>query len=232
MDFGFNEIIYKISTRPQQRVGSEVVWDKAEAALKNALDKCSVKWEILEGEGAFYGPKIEFSLKDSLNRLWQCGTIQVDFSIPEKLDAKYVSSNGNKEHPVILHRAILGSIERFIGILLEHYKGDLPLWLAPIQIVISTVTEAHNSYAEFLYNQFKDMNFRVEIDKRSKKIGYKVREHCLSLIPCQIIIGDKEVTKELITLRSNNNSVTMKIDTFISKLKKVLNSKTIWENKD
>tara|TARA_Y100001968_G_scaffold333878_1_gene400476 strand:+ start:34272 stop:36188 length:1917 start_codon:yes stop_codon:yes gene_type:complete len=202
--FGFENIIIKLSTRPQERVGSDEVWDKSEGALKEALNKKSLDWELLPGEGAFYGPKIEFSLKDSLDRIWQCGTIQVDFSMPERLNATYIDHKNNKKTPVMLHRAILGSFERFIGILIEEYEGKFPSWLAPTQIIIMSITERNVQSCKSIFNKLNEIGFRVELDLRNEKIGLKIREHTLQKIPFLIIIGDKEELNQKLTIRLLN----------------------------
>ena len=201
-DFGFEEVLIKLSTRPEQRVGSDEVWDKSEKALELALDNKGIDWELQPGEGAFYGPKIEFSLKDCLGRVWQCGTIQVDFSMPTRLDAQYVAEDGTRQTPVMLHRAILGSFERFIGILIEHYAGVMPVWLAPIQAVIVNITDSHREYCQKVEKTLKNKGFRVISDLRNEKIGFKIREHTIQKTPYMIVVGDKEVETDTITLRS------------------------------
>ncbi len=201
-DFGFNELIICLSTRPPQRVGSDAVWDKAEQALEQALDSKKLDWVLQPGEGAFYGPKIDFSLKDSLGRVWQCGTIQVDFSMPERLGAHYVAEDSHKHTPVMLHRAILGSIERFVGILIEEHAGAMPLWLAPVQAMILTITDKQNEYALELEKSLKKQGFRVESDLRNEKIGFKIREQTLQRIPYLLIVGPKEVQDQTIAVRA------------------------------
>ncbi len=200
-DFGFNNIIVKLSTRPEQRVGSDEVWDKAEQALELALNNKKLDWELQPGEGAFYGPKIEFSLKDCIGRVWQCGTIQVDFSMPGRLGAEYVDSNSSKQIPVMLHRAILGSLERFIGILIEEHAGELPLWLAPVQAVILNITDQQVEYAEMVKTQLLKQGFRVTTDLRNEKIGLKIREDTLQKVPYLLIIGKREVENQHVTVR-------------------------------
>ncbi len=200
--FGFSDVIIRLSTRPQQRVGSDEVWDKAEKALADALDSKGLEWQELPGEGAFYGPKIEFSLKDCLERVWQCGTIQVDFSMPERLDAQYVAEDGSRKVPVMLHRAILGSFERFIGILIEHYEGAFPLWLAPEQAVVMNITDKQAEYVKKVTNSLQNNGLRAICDLRNEKIGFKIREHTLQKIPYLIILGDKEVENEQISVRT------------------------------
>ena len=201
-DFGFDEIIYRLSTRPEQRVGSDESWDRAERALADALDAKKLPWEELPGEGAFYGPKIEFSLKDCIGRVWQLGTIQVDFSMPGRLDAQYVAEDGTRRVPVMLHRAILGSFERFIGILIEHYEGAFPIWLAPEQAVIVNITDAQGEYAKEITQSLQDKGFRVTSDLRNEKIGFKIREHAMSRVPFLLIVGEKEKESRTVTIRS------------------------------
>ena len=201
-DFGFEDVIIRLSTRPEERVGSDEVWDKAEAALADALAAKDLAYELLPGEGAFYGPKIEFSLKDCLGRVWQCGTIQVDFSMPGRLDAQYVAEDGSRQVPVMLHRAILGSFERFIGILIEHYEGAFPTWLAPQQAVVMNITDTQADYVEKVVDSLKNKGFRVENDLRNEKIGFKIREHTIQKIPYLLVIGDREVETQTVAVRS------------------------------
>lgn len=201
-DFGFNEVILKLATRPEARVGSDASWDKAEKALVQALDaRKGLEWSYSPGEGAFYGPKIEFSLKDCLGRVWQCGTVQVDFSMPDRLGAEYVSEQGERKTPVMLHRAILGSIERFIGMLIEHYAGHFPVWLAPIQVVIMTITDKQRDYAKKVARELENLGLRVKLDLRNEKISFKIREHSLQKVPYQLVVGAKEVETKQITVR-------------------------------
>ncbi|MEO1899505.1 MAG: threonine--tRNA ligase, partial [Methylococcales bacterium] len=178
------------------------VWDKAENALQIALDNKKLKWELQPGEGAFYGPKIEFSLKDCLDRVWQCGTIQVDFSMPERLEASYIAEDGSRQTPVMLHRAILGSLERFIGILIEQHAGTFPLWLSPVQLMVMNIASRHSEYAEEVCQQLKNLGYRVKIDLRNEKIGFKIREHSMQRVPYLLIIGDKELENQTIAVRS------------------------------
>ncbi|WP_417765423.1 threonine--tRNA ligase [Spongiibacter tropicus] len=201
-DFGFTEVIYRLSTRPEQRVGSDEDWDRAEQALALALDSKSLPWEELPGEGAFYGPKIEFSLKDCIGRVWQLGTIQVDFSMPGRLGAQYVDESGQRRTPVMLHRAILGSFERFIGILIEHYEGAFPLWLAPVQAVICNITDAQAEYVTEVEEFLQDRGFRAESDLRNEKIGFKIREHTIQKVPYILVVGDKEVENRTVAVRA------------------------------
>jgi threonyl-tRNA synthetase len=201
-DFGFDEILVKLSTRPAKRVGSEEQWDRAEAALKTALEHKGLHYEVQPGEGAFYGPKIEFSLKDSIGRVWQCGTMQLDFSMPGRLGAEYVAEDNARRVPVMLHRAILGSFERFIGILIEHYAGAMPVWLAPVQAVVMNITENQAVYAGEVAGALKSAGFRAEMDLRNEKISYKIREHSLQKLPYQVIVGDKEVAAQKVAVRT------------------------------
>ncbi|MGD9660261.1 MAG: threonine--tRNA ligase [Porticoccaceae bacterium] len=201
-DFGFNEVIYRLSTRPEKRVGSDESWDKAEKALADALDSKNLPYEILPGEGAFYGPKIEFSLKDCIGRVWQLGTIQVDFSMPGRLDAQYVAEDGSRQVPVMLHRAILGSFERFIGILIEHYEGAFPVWLAPEQAVVANITDKQADYVKEVTLSLQNRGFRVINDLRNEKIGFKIREHTIQKVPYIAVVGDKETETHTVAVRT------------------------------
>ncbi len=201
-DFGFTDIIYRLSTRPEQRVGSDEVWDKSEKALAEALNAANLEWEELPGEGAFYGPKIEFSLKDAIGRVWQCGTIQCDFSMPSRLSAQFVSEDGTRQTPVMLHRAILGSLERFIGILIEETEGSLPAWLSPEQVVVMNITDRQSQYCEELVKRFNSTGLRAKTDLRNEKIGFKIREHTLQRVPYLIVVGDKEVEQQQVAVRT------------------------------
>ncbi len=201
-DFGFDKVLVKLSTRPANRVGSDEVWDKAEAALEEALNSKGLEWQLQPGEGAFYGPKIEFSLSDCLDRVWQCGTIQVDFSMPERLGAVYVGEDGSKHTPVMLHRAILGSMERFIGILVEHYAGYFPLWLAPVQVAVLNITDSQAEYAKEVVQGLEQQGLRAVADLRNEKIGFKIREHSMQRVPYLIILGEKELESRTVSLRT------------------------------
>ncbi len=203
-DFGFNEIIYRLSTRPPQRVGSDEDWDRAEKALAEALDAKNLAWEELPGEGAFYGPKIEFSLKDCIGRVWQLGTIQVDFSMPGRLDAQYVAEDGSRKVPVMLHRAILGSFERFIGILIEQYEGAFPFWLAPEQAVVMNITDAQGEYAQEVTKSLQNKGFRVICDLRNEKIGFKIRGHSIQRVPYLLVVGEKEKESRTVAIRTRD----------------------------
>lgn len=217
-DFGFDEIILRLSTRPAKRVGSEEMWDRAESALRQALNSSGLAWELLPGEGAFYGPKIEFSLKDCMGRVQQCGTIQVDFSMPERLGAQYVAEDGNRKVPVMLHRAILGSFERFIGVLIEHYAGALPAWLSPDQVVVMNITDKQSEYCEKVRKILAEKGFRVSADLRNEKIGFKIREHSIQKIPFLLVAGDRELENGEVSVRTRegNDLGIMSIDAFVS----------------
>lgn len=201
-DFGFLEIIYKVATRPPKRVGTDAGWDKAEFALMESLRRSGCEFEIAEGDGAFYGPKIEYTLKDAIGRQWQCGTMQVDFSMPERLNAEYVAEDNARKRPVMLHRAILGSLERFIGILIEHHAGALPLWLAPEQAIVLNIAESQAEYAQQVTQTLKKQGFRVRADLRNEKISYKIREHALQKVPYLLVVGDKERDANVVAVRA------------------------------
>jgi len=201
-DFGFQDVLVKLSTRPEKRVGSDETWDKAEAALAAALKQNKLEYDVQPGEGAFYGPKVEFTLKDSLSRLWQCGTIQLDFNLPVRLGSEYVCEDNSRKPPVMLHRAILGSMERFIGILIEHYAGAMPLWLSPVQAVVMNITDAQAGYAEKVSEELKQNGFRVQSDLRNEKITYKIREHSLQRLPYLLIAGEREMQSGQVAVRT------------------------------
>ena len=203
-DFGFDEVLVKLSTRPEKRVGSDEIWDKAEKSLEDALNTRGLAWELQPGEGAFYGPKIEFSLRDCLNRVWQLGTIQLDFSMPERLGATYIAEDNSKRVPVMLHRAILGSIERFIGILIEHYAGALPLWLAPLQAVVMNITDRQAEFCREVAKSLQDKDFRADLDLRNEKIGFKIREHTLQRTPYLLVVGDREMESRSVAVRTRS----------------------------
>jgi threonyl-tRNA synthetase len=220
-DFGFDDILVKLSLRPVKRVGTDEQWDQAEAALEAALHNMKLGFELQPGEGAFYGPKIEFSLKDTLGRVWQCGTLQLDFSMPGRLGAEYVAEDNTRKVPVMLHRAILGSMERFIGILIEHYAGAMPVWLAPAQVVVLNITEHQAAYAKQVMETLKAAGFRVEADLRNEKISYKIREHSLQKLPFQLVVGDKEVAAQMVAVRTRKGEDLgqMTLGDFIERLK-------------
>ena len=201
-DFGFKNIIYKVATRPAQRIGSDAIWDKAEAALMESLSASGCEFEISPGDGAFYGPKIEYTLKDAIGRQWQCGTMQVDFSMPERLDAEYVGEDGARHRPVMLHRAIVGSLERFIGILIEESAGALPTWLAPVQVAVLNITDAQAEYAKKVTKTLQNQGLRVDLDLRNEKITYKIREHSMQKLPFLLVVGDKEMAAGAVAVRA------------------------------
>ncbi|MGR8935651.1 MAG: threonine--tRNA ligase [Gammaproteobacteria bacterium] len=219
-DFGFQDVLIKLSTRPENRVGDDSVWDKAEHALELALNNKGLLWDLQPGEGAFYGPKIEFSLKDCLGRVWQCGTIQVDFSMPGRLGATYIGEDSSRQVPVMLHRAILGSLERFIGILIEHHAGNFPLWLAPVQAVVLIIADRHADYARQVLQELEREGLRVKIDLRNEKIGFKIREHSMQRVPYMVVIGDKELEQQTLTIRTQKGEDlgSHSIDVFIARM--------------
>lgn len=226
-DFGFKEIKYRLALRPEKRVGSDAVWDKAEEALKLAMQSRGIEWIDAPGEGAFYGPKIECSLADCLGRIWQCGTIQVDFSMPDRLDAQYVAEDGSRQTPVMLHRAILGSFERFMGILIEHYAGRFPLWLAPTQVAVLTISEKQHDFAAKVTTILQKQGFRANFDLRNEKIGFKIREHTLQKVPYLLIIGDKEVENNSVAVRTREgvDLGVMNIDTICDAMRQEVDAK-------
>ena len=220
--FGFNDLKIELSTRPEKRVGSEEIWDKAESSLKKALESNKIDFTVNPGDGAFYGPKIDFSLRDSLGRVWQLGTIQLDFSMPGRLDASYIDSDGNKEVPVMIHRAILGSLERFVGILIEHYSGNLPLWLSPVQVILLNITDTQREYTSSLNEQLQGLGLRSECDLSNEKIGYKIRNHAMTRVPYMIIIGNNELQSKTVSVRdrAGNDLGTMSTEKFSELIKK------------
>lgn len=219
--FGFEHVSVKLSLRPEQRAGSDEIWDKAEQGLRDALTACGVEWQELPGEGAFYGPKVEYHIKDALGRSWQCGTIQLDFVLPERLDAEYVAEDNSKKRPVMLHRAILGSLERFIGILIEEHAGSFPLWLAPVQMVVMNITEKQADYCREVVEKLKTAGFRAELDLRNEKIGYKIRDNSQYRYPYQIVVGDKEMENGQVAVRRKAEDLgSLKVEDFIALLQK------------
>ena len=200
-DFGFSDIKVNYADRPKKRVGNDQIWDKSEKALLNAIKKANLEYKVNKGEGAFYGPKIEFVLRDAINRDWQCGTVQVDLNLPERLNANYIDEKGNKQKPVLIHRAIFGSLERFIGILIEHYEGKFPFWLSPVQIVICPITDKFNDYGKGILDKLHTLGFKVELDNRNEKINYKIREHSYKKVPVLFIVGEKEKKNKSVTIR-------------------------------
>jgi threonyl-tRNA synthetase len=226
-DFGFKDILVILSTRPEKRIGSDIIWDKAEKSLESALKETGLDYETQAGEGAFYGPKIEYTLKDSLGRLWQCGTIQLDFNLPERLGAEYIAEDNSRKRPVMLHRAIVGSMERFIGILVEHYAGLMPVWLAPVQVMILNIAESHIKYSKEVFEIIKKNDIRCDSDLRNEKITYKIREHSIQRIPYLIVIGDREVESGQVTVRTQKGKDlgSMSLDDFLKNLNKDIDSK-------
>ena len=217
--FGFHDVSIKLSLRPEKRAGSDEIWDKAEQGLRDALTACGVTWQELEGEGAFYGPKVEYHIKDALGRSWQCGTIQLDFVLPERLDAEYVTRDNNRARPVMLHRAILGSLERFIGILIEQHAGSFPLWLAPVQMVVMNITEKQADYCREVVAKLQAAGFRAELDLRNEKIGYKIRDNSSQRYPYQIVVGDKEMENGQVAVRKKAEDLgSLKLEAFIERL--------------
>ena len=223
-DFGFNDIIIKLSTRPDQRIGSDELWDQAENALAEALKEQGMEWENSPGEGAFYGPKIEFSLKDCLGRVWQLGTLQLDYNMPGRLGAEYVAKDGSRQVPVMLHRAILGTLDRFIGILIEHYAGKLPVWLMPKQVVVMNITDNQAAYAQKVAKYLKDKGIRAELDLRNEKIGFKIREHTIQRTPYLIVIGDREMETETVSVRHQDGTDlgSLSLEAFLSILQEAI----------
>lgn len=209
----------KLSTRPEDFLGEAAMWDQAEQGLEAALNATGLEWDLQPGEGAFYGPKIEFALRDCLNRVWQCGTLQLDFNLPGRLGAQYVAEDGSRKTPVMLHRAILGSFERFLGILIEHYAGAMPLWLAPQQVIVMTITDSQRDYALALEQRLQKNGMRAKADLRNEKIGFKIREHTLQKIPYLLVVGDKEVDADSVAVRtrSGEDLGTMTVDAFIER---------------
>ncbi len=227
-DFGFDDVLVMLSTRPEKRVGTDDIWEKAELALEGALKETGIKYTVQVGEGAFYGPKIEYSLKDSLGRIWQCGTIQLDFNLPERLGAEYIAEDNSRKNPVMLHRAIVGSMERFIGILIEHYAGFMPLWLAPTQVIVLNIADAHGSYAKEVTNALKQNNIRCNSDLRNEKITYKIREHSIQRVPYIIVVGDREKETKQVAVRNQKGEDlgSMALDELVKNLKKEISDKS------
>jgi threonyl-tRNA synthetase len=219
-DLGFTDVAVKLATRPDKRLGTDDIWDRAEAGLKAAVEAAGLAHEVLPGEGAFYGPKLEFHLRDSIGRSWQCGTLQLDFNLPERLDANYVGEDGQKHRPVMLHRAVLGSLERFVGMLIEHYAGKFPLWLAPVQVVVATITEEAAGYAEEAAAAFRAAGLRAEADVSNNKINYKVREHSLAKVPILAVVGKREAETRSVALRRMDgaNQESLALDAAVAKL--------------
>ncbi len=231
-DFGFNEVKVELSTRPDNRIGSEEYWDRAEEALVGALDGAGIDYQLNPGDGAFYGPKIDFSLKDTIGRVWQCGTLQLDFNMPERLGAEYVTEDGSRQTPVMLHRAILGSLERFIGILIENYAGKMPVWLAPVQAVVLNITDRQDERCKEITESLENQGFRVDLDLRNEKIGFKIRHHTLSRVPFLLVIGDREVEEGTVAVRTREGEDLgiMKVEAFAQYLESEIARRGIVEN--
>jgi threonyl-tRNA synthetase len=227
-DFGFHDILYKVATRPENRVGSDELWDKAEFACMEALRKSGVEFVVAPGDGAFYGPKIEYTLKDALGRQWQCGTMQVDFNTAERLGADYVTETSGRAHPVMLHRAIVGSLERFIGMLIENHAGALPAWLAPVQVVVLNITDSQADYAREVAKTLQNQGLRVEVDLRNEKITYKIREHSMQKLPYILVVGDKERAAGAVAVRARGNQDlgVMPLDAFSQRIAQDIQNKS------
>jgi len=220
-DFGFTDVIYKVATRPEKRIGEDALWEKAEAALMDSMRRCGIEFQVTPGEGAFYGPKIEYSLRDAIGRVWQCGTMQVDFFMPERLGAEYVGEDNARHVPVMLHRAIVGSMERFLGILIEHYAGAFPVWLAPVQVVVQSISEHQAGYAAAVARALREAGWRAAEDLRNEKISYKIREHSLQKLPYQLVVGDKEKQAGTVAVRTRGGEDlgAMSLEAFIARLR-------------
>jgi threonyl-tRNA synthetase len=219
-DFGFDEVMVELSTRPEKRIGADALWDKAESALAAALEDSGVEYKLNPGDGAFYGPKIDFKLRDSIGRIWQCGTLQLDFNMPERLGAEYVTEDGSKKTPVMLHRAILGSLERFIGILIENYAGKMPVWLSPVQAVVLNITDRQDERCKEIAESLENQGFRVDLDLRNEKIGFKIRAHTLGRVPFLLVVGDREVEEGTVAVRTREGEDlgSMDLDAFAAHL--------------
>ena len=226
--FGFDNVLVMLSTRPEKRVGTDDIWEKAELALEGALKETGIEYTLQEGEGAFYGPKIEYSLKDSLGRIWQCGTIQLDFNLPERLGAEYISEDNSRKNPVMLHRAIVGSMERFIGILIEHYAGFMPLWLSPVQAIVLNIADAHSEYAKEVTESLRQNNIRCNSDLRNEKITYKIREHSIQRVPYILVVGDREKENSQVSVRNQKGEDlgSMSLDALLKNLNKEIIDKS------
>ena len=226
-DFGFTDIIYKVATRPEKRVGSDEAWDKAENALIESLKRSGCDYELSPGDGAFYGPKIEYTLRDAIGRMWQCGTIQVDFSMPMRLGAEYVAEDNTRKIPVMIHRAILGSLERFIGILIENHAGAMPLWLAPVHAVVLNISDGQSEYAKSVVETMKKAGFRVEADLRNEKITYKIRDHSVNKVPYLLVVGDKEKNGNTVAVRARGgvDLGVMKVDELMARMDNEIRAK-------
>ena len=228
-ELGFKNFKINLSTRPDVRVGSDKVWDKSESALEKAITKLNLEFEVSEGDGAFYGPKLDFILTDAIDREWQCGTLQLDFNLPERLDAQFVGEDGERHQPVMMHRAILGSVERFIGILIEEFDGNFPVWLAPIQAVVMNISQKHEKKATEFAKKLESKGFRVKLDLRNEKITYKIRDHSMQRVPYQLVIGDKEEKSNTLSVRARKGEDlgSMKLDEFSKMLSEKVKSKEV-----
>ena len=231
-DFGFNEVMVELSTRPEKRIGKEEYWDRAEAALVGALEGAGIDYKLNPGDGAFYGPKIDFSLKDTIGRVWQCGTFQLDFNMTERLGAEYITEDGSKQTPVMLHRAILGSLERFIGILIENYAGKMPVWLSPVQAVVLNITDRQDERCKEIAESLENKGFRVDLDLRNEKIGFKIRHHTLSRVPYLLVVGDREVEEGTVAVRTREgeNLGSMEVGAFAEHLKSEIARRGVTDN--
>jgi threonyl-tRNA synthetase len=231
-DFGFNEVMVELSTRPEKRIGKEEYWDRAEAALMAALEGAGIEYKLNPGDGAFYGPKIDFSLRDTIGRVWQCGTFQLDFNMTERLGAEYITEDGSKQTPVMLHRAILGSLERFIGILIENYAGKMPVWLSPVQAVVLNITDRQDERCKEMTDSLENQGFRVDLDLRNEKIGFKIRHHTLNRVPFLLVVGDREVEEGTVAVRTREgeNLGSMEIGAFAEHLKSEIARRGVIDN--
>jgi threonyl-tRNA synthetase len=231
-DFGFNEVMVELSTRPEKRIGKEEYWDRAEAALVAALEDAGIDYKLNPGDGAFYGPKIDFSLRDTIGRVWQCGTFQLDFNMTERLGAEYITEDGSRQTPVMLHRAILGSLERFIGILIENYAGKMPVWLSPVQAVVLNITDRQDERCKEIAESLENKGFRVDLDLRNEKIGFKIRHHTLSRVPFLLVVGDREVEEGTVAVRTREgeNLGSMEVGAFAEHLKSEIARRGVTDN--
>jgi threonyl-tRNA synthetase len=231
-DFGFNDVMVELSTRPEQRIGDDALWDQAEQALAEALGQSGLEWKENPGDGAFYGPKIDFSLRDTIGRIWQCGTLQLDFNMPQRLGAHYIAEDSSRQTPVMLHRAILGSLERFIGILIENYGGKLPVWLAPVQASVLNITDRQDDCCKEIAQSLEKQGFRVDLDLRNEKIGFKIREHTLRRVPYLLVVGDREVEEGTVAVRTREgeNLGSMTLEAFSKHLAGRVGQRGLKEN--
>jgi threonyl-tRNA synthetase len=231
-DFGFDEVMVELSTRPEKRIGDDSLWDKAESALAAALDESGVEYKVNPGDGAFYGPKIDFKLRDSIGRIWQCGTLQLDFNMPGRLGAEYVTEDGSRQTPVMLHRAILGSLERFIGILIENHAGKMPVWLSPVQAVVLNITDRQDERCKEITESLENQGVRVDLDLRNEKIGFKIRAHTLARVPFLLVVGDREVEEGTVAVRTREGDDlgSMEVEAFVRHLRSEVDRRGITDN--